>query len=122
MEAVLGAGDVLFMPPGWWHEVFSGPRPSAAYNVWLHAHPRTALRPSLLYLRSERFWRFWLASDDACAETASASESEGGDVETADDSEVAVEAAAGRRKKRLGRTEGFAGRGGGEKPSAKKIR
>lgn len=40
-------------------QVFT-PTPSAAFNFWLRSHPRTALRPSLLYLRSELFWRFWL--------------------------------------------------------------
>ena len=80
LVARLSAKHALFIPAGWWHEVFSGPRPSAAYNVWLHAHPRTALRPSLLYLRSERFWRFWLASDDAHARRAdTASESDDSD-------------------------------------------
>ena len=114
LVARLSAKHALFIPAGWWHEVFSGPRPSAAYNVWLHAHPRTALRPSLLYLRSERFWRFWLASDDARADTASVSESDGGDVETADDLEVAGHARRKRRTMSSGQ-----GRG---RPYDKKIR
>ena len=57
----LGAGDSLFIPAGYWHEVFT-PRPTIATNCWLETAACARLRPSMLYLRSDAV----LAALDHC--------------------------------------------------------
>lgn len=47
-------GDAVFIPAGWWHEVFTlHPGPSVSVNFWCPVlHPRCRLRPSLLHIAS----------------------------------------------------------------------
>lgn len=51
--ADLGPGDALFIPAGWWHEVFTCWEWSLSVNYWCElSHPRCRLRPSLLHISS----------------------------------------------------------------------
>jgi len=49
-QAVLQPGQLLFVPAGMWHQVFSGPGPSIAANFWYLRLPRDA-RSAVLYAR-----------------------------------------------------------------------
>ena len=50
----LGPGDCLWIPAGWWHEVFT-PSFTVAFNMWFAPSraSRYRLRPTMLYLRSD---------------------------------------------------------------------
>ena len=48
------AGQMLFIPAGWWHEVCT-PRVTLGFNFWFKPHPRTALRPTLLFVNSDLY-------------------------------------------------------------------
>ena len=52
--AEVRAGDALYIPAGWWHEVLT-PRCTLALNVWFKPHPRAALRPTMLHLHSDAY-------------------------------------------------------------------
>lgn len=57
---ILEAGDVIFIPAGWWHEVFTVPKTTVAINFWCDlTHAKLKLRPTLLYINSAgRYGRF----------------------------------------------------------------
>jgi len=57
-KARLQAGQSLFIPAGWWHEVVT-PVHTLALNFWIEREPGNELRPSIMYLRSEKFYQFW---------------------------------------------------------------
>jgi len=54
VRARVEAGQMLYIPSGWWHEVFT-PRTTLAFNFWFKPHPRAALRPTMLHLRSDAY-------------------------------------------------------------------
>lgn len=50
-ECVTRPGQLLFVPAGMWHQVFSGPGPSLAVNFWYLSLPRDAARAAVLHAR-----------------------------------------------------------------------
>ena len=72
-RAVLGAGDALWMPAGWWHEVLT-PQVTIAFNTWWSPHPKACarLRPTMLHLHSDLYARRY-------AERVAEPEEEGGE-------------------------------------------
>jgi hypothetical protein len=57
-RALLEAGDALWIPAGWWHEVLT-PTLCVAFNFWYQAHARSRLRPTLLHLHSDLYARVY---------------------------------------------------------------
>uniref|UniRef100_A0A7S0QY96 JmjC domain-containing protein n=1 Tax=Pyramimonas obovata TaxID=1411642 RepID=A0A7S0QY96_9CHLO len=57
----LAPGDSLFIPSGWWHEVFTVHGSALAVNSFLEPAPLTRLRPTILHLASDRFAK-WVNS------------------------------------------------------------
>jgi hypothetical protein len=55
------AGECLYIPNGWWHEVFT-PAPALAVNMWFTPVDRSRFRPTIMYLRSEKYLRFFSAA------------------------------------------------------------
>ena len=53
-RAELRAGEMLFIPTGWWHEVLT-PRVTLALNVWFKPPAGAALRPTMLHLHSDAY-------------------------------------------------------------------
>ncbi len=54
LRAVIEAGDALWIPAGWWHEVLT-PEVCCAFNFWFKPHDCARLRPTLLHLRSDLY-------------------------------------------------------------------
>lgn len=54
LMAVLQAGDALWIPAGWWHEVLT-PTTSVAFNFWFKPHACARLRPTMLHLHSDHY-------------------------------------------------------------------
>ena len=50
-ECVTHPGQVLYVPAGMWHQVFSGPGPSMAVNFWYLNLPRDMIRSIALHAR-----------------------------------------------------------------------
>ena len=67
-RVVLGAGDAITIPAGWWHEVFTATTDvTVAINFWCElVSPLCSLRPTLVYLHSKdaRRWHFLDADVD----------------------------------------------------------
>ena len=55
--AVVEAGDTLYIPKGFWHEVFT-PCVTVAFNVWFQAHASSDLRQTIVHLHSAAFLPF----------------------------------------------------------------
>jgi hypothetical protein len=59
----LSAGDALFLPAGWWHEVFSrgagGSHTHAALNYWFHPPDAPAFNQPYCSDLWERDWEHW---------------------------------------------------------------
>ncbi|CAI5477972.1 unnamed protein product, partial [Closterium sp. Yama58-4] len=47
-------GEAIFIPAGWWHEVFTFGPITVSANVWFPPHPSCRLRPTLMMLHSHR--------------------------------------------------------------------
>ena len=47
----LPAGHALFIPNGWWHEVWTH-TPTVAVNYWFTPHPKSRFRPTIMYVPS----------------------------------------------------------------------
>ena len=60
-QAEVRAGDALYIPAGWWHEVLT-PRCTLALNFWFKPHSRASLRPTMLHLHSDAYASRALAS------------------------------------------------------------
>ncbi|CAI5512822.1 unnamed protein product, partial [Closterium sp. Naga37s-1] len=45
-------GEAIFIPAGWWHEVFTFGPMTVSANVWFPPHPSCHLRPTLMMLHS----------------------------------------------------------------------
>jgi len=54
VEAELRRGEMLYIPAGWWHEVFT-PTATLAVNYWFVPHPVARFRPTILYLHSDEY-------------------------------------------------------------------
>ena len=58
-ETLLKAGEALFIPEGWWHE-FCTPDPAVSFNFWYSLaadrRAKSAMRPTMLALRSARYY------------------------------------------------------------------
>ncbi len=50
-ECVIRPGQLLYVPAGMWHQVFSGPGPGLAVNYWYLSLPRDAVRAAVLHAR-----------------------------------------------------------------------
>ncbi len=50
-ECVTGPGQLLYVPAGMWHQVFSGPEPGLAVNYWYLSLPRDMVRTAVLHAR-----------------------------------------------------------------------
>ncbi|CAI7847878.1 unnamed protein product [Closterium sp. NIES-53] len=46
--------EAIFIPAGWWHEVFTFGPMTVSANVWFPPHPSCRLRPTLMMLHSHR--------------------------------------------------------------------
>lgn len=66
-RAVIRAGEALYIPAGWWHEVFTLDL-SFSVNSWFAPTKKASLRPTLMMLQSEKYHRFVRNrhSDDEC--------------------------------------------------------
>jgi len=64
-ECVTRPGQLLYVPAGMWHQVFSSPGPGLAVNYWYLSLPRDAAHAAVLHARRfsgfSRRKRFWLA-------------------------------------------------------------
>ena len=67
-QAEVCAGDALYIPAGWWHEVLT-PRCTLALNFWFKPHSRASLRPTMLHLHSDAYASRALASTASTAST-----------------------------------------------------
>ena len=56
LRATIRAGEALWIPAGWWHEVLT-PRVTVAFNFWYPSHACARLRPTSLFLNSELYAR-----------------------------------------------------------------
>lgn len=62
---VLQPGDVLYIPGGWWHEVFTIPEVTVAINFWCDlTHAKLKLRPTLLYMSSAEGYRSFFEKEN----------------------------------------------------------
>jgi hypothetical protein len=50
-ECVTEPGQLLYVPAGMWHQVFSSPGPSLAVNYWYLSYPRDMARAAMLHAR-----------------------------------------------------------------------
>lgn len=50
-ECITRPGQLLYVPAGMWHQVFSSPGPSLAVNCWYLRLPRDAARAAVLHAR-----------------------------------------------------------------------
>ena len=50
-ECVTEPGQLLYVPAGMWHQVFSSPGPSLAVNYWYLSYPRDMVRAAMLHAR-----------------------------------------------------------------------
>lgn len=55
----VNAGEAIFIPAGWWHEVFTL-QETISVNVWFGPSSNASLRPTLLHLKSENYLQFML--------------------------------------------------------------
>ena len=56
LKVMLRAGEMLYIPAGWFHEVLT-PTFTIAFNFWFTPHPRHKFRPTILYLHSDLYAR-----------------------------------------------------------------
>lgn len=91
LVAVLEAGDALWIPAGWWHEVLT-PSTTIAFNFWFEAHERSRLRPTLLHLSSELYAREY---SQRVSETAFGDARAGDDVSIVAEGNLGSESGAG---------------------------
>eukprot|EP00249_Psilotum_nudum_P019383 c27223_g1_i4 orf=197-1408(+) len=59
LKAEIREGEAIFIPAGWWHEVFTF-QETISINVWFGPSPNAYFRPSLLHLKSEKYLKFML--------------------------------------------------------------
>lgn len=65
----VSAGQALFIPAGWWHEVFTHEL-TVSSNAWLEPPPAARLRPPILFLSSDSFERFRRGGEGEAAPAA----------------------------------------------------
>lgn len=58
-RAEVKAGEAIFIPAGWWHEVFTFQEAVSA-NIWFKPNPVARFRPTLMHLKSENYYKFML--------------------------------------------------------------
>lgn len=58
-RAEVKAGEAIFIPAGWWHEVFTFHETVSA-NIWFKPSPVARFRPTLMHLKSEKYYKFML--------------------------------------------------------------
>ncbi|KAL1525754.1 hypothetical protein AB1Y20_020598 [Prymnesium parvum] len=56
LKLTLSRGEMLYIPAGWWHEVFT-PTCAIAFNFWFTPHPKSRFRATILHLHSDMFAR-----------------------------------------------------------------
>ena len=75
MRCALGAGDLLYLPCGWFHDVTSYDE-HRALNYWFHPPDRSAYDAPY---SAARFWaREWRASSKQIARSARRTQVQGG--------------------------------------------
>ncbi|MCO5611620.1 hypothetical protein L7F22_065874 [Adiantum nelumboides] len=62
-RAELREGEAIFIPAGWWHEVFTLQQ-TLSVNVWLGPSSNARFRPTLLHLKSDKYLQFMLSYKD----------------------------------------------------------
>jgi len=67
LKVSLSAGQMLYIPAGWWHEVLT-PEFTIAFNFWFAPHARSKLRPTLLHLHSDLYAERAMAAGAARSE------------------------------------------------------
>ena len=68
LEVRLTAGQMLYIPAGWWHEVLT-PRFCIAINFWFKPHDCARFRPTILHLHSDLYAKRALAAAGALTAT-----------------------------------------------------
>jgi hypothetical protein len=85
LRATIRAGEALYIPAGWWHEVLT-PTWTVAFNFWFVAHARARLRPTMLSLASDEYARDYAerVCDEREADATAQREREAGHAEGRD--------------------------------------